>query len=85
MQVVALPYNTLLHRETRESCGIKLKGNIVIIDEAHNLLDTISSIHSIEVTASQARYVTSIFMFYGNLVGVPLTSAHILESAEKIF
>ncbi|KAK2177258.1 hypothetical protein NP493_610g02000 [Ridgeia piscesae] len=57
-QVVALPYNTLLHRETRESCGIKLKGNIVIIDEAHNLLDTISSIHSIEVTASQARYIT---------------------------
>lgn len=52
-QLVALPYNTLLHREMRESCGIKLSGNIVIIDEAHNLLDTISSIHSIEVTASQ--------------------------------
>ncbi|KAI0237636.1 ATP-dependent DNA helicase DDX11 [Lamellibrachia satsuma] len=58
-QVVALPYNTLLHRETRESCGIKLSGNIVIIDEAHNLLDTISNIHSIEVTAAQMTCASS--------------------------
>ena len=81
VQVVALPYNTLLHRETRESCGIRLTGNIVIIDEAHNLLDTISSIHSIEVTAAQARlcYVN----FYGNLVGVPITSLLIFWSLHK--
>ena len=29
------PYNLLLHKTTRESVGIKLEGNIVIIDEAH--------------------------------------------------
>ena len=53
LQVVVLPYNTLLHKHTREACGIKLKDNIVIVDEAHNLVDTISNVYSVEITASQ--------------------------------
>ncbi len=52
-QLVALPYQTLLHRATRGASGIKLKGNIVVIDEAHNLVETISNIHSVEVTGTQ--------------------------------
>ncbi len=52
-QLVVLPYNTLLHARTRESVGVKLSGNVVIIDEAHNLLDTISSVYSIEVQGTQ--------------------------------
>jgi chromosome transmission fidelity protein 1 len=52
-QVVVVPYNTLLHKNTRKACGINLAGNVVIIDEAHNLLDTISHIHSSEVTGRQ--------------------------------
>ncbi|XP_052794616.1 ATP-dependent DNA helicase DDX11-like [Mya arenaria] len=52
-EIVALPYNTLLHKSTREASGIKLKDNIVIIDEAHNLLETINSVHSTEVTGAQ--------------------------------
>ncbi|XP_033095737.1 ATP-dependent DNA helicase DDX11-like [Anneissia japonica] len=52
-QVVVLPYNTLLHKSTRQACGIKLEGNIIIIDEAHNLTETIASMYSVEVTGSQ--------------------------------
>ncbi|CAH1268165.1 DDX11 [Branchiostoma lanceolatum] len=52
-QLVALPYNTLLHKHTREVTGIKLEGNVVIIDEAHNLVDTITGIHSVEITGGQ--------------------------------
>jgi chromosome transmission fidelity protein 1 len=51
-QFVVLPYNTLLHGPTREAVGVKLKGNVVIIDEAHNLLDTIASVYSVEVTGA---------------------------------
>jgi len=52
-QVVVAPYNILLLKESREAYGIKLEGNIVIIDEAHNLLETESSIHSAEVSLMQ--------------------------------
>lgn len=51
-QLVVLPYNTLLHGPTREAVGLKLKGSVVIIDEAHNLLDVINSVYSVEITGA---------------------------------
>ncbi|NWX41849.1 DDX11 helicase, partial [Steatornis caripensis] len=52
-QLVVLPYQMLLHEPTRSAAGIKLKDQVVIIDEAHNLIDTITCIHSAEVSGSQ--------------------------------
>uniref|UniRef100_A0A8B9SIG4 ATP-dependent DNA helicase DDX11 n=1 Tax=Anas platyrhynchos TaxID=8839 RepID=A0A8B9SIG4_ANAPL len=52
-QLVVLPYQMLLHEATRSAAGIKLKDQVVIIDEAHNLIDTITCIHSAEVSGSQ--------------------------------
>lgn len=52
-QLVVIPYNTLLHKSTREASKIKIKNNIVIIDEAHNLLDAIGNMHSSHVTGNQ--------------------------------
>ncbi|XP_023390963.1 ATP-dependent DNA helicase DDX11 [Pteropus vampyrus] len=52
-QLVVLPYQMLLHAATRQAAGIRLQGQVVIIDEAHNLIDTITSIHSAEVSGSQ--------------------------------
>ncbi|MCI4379479.1 hypothetical protein PGIGA_G00228850 [Pangasianodon gigas] len=52
-QVVVLPYQSLLHAATRKASGIKLKDQIVIIDEAHNLTDTITALHSAEVNGAQ--------------------------------
>ncbi|KAG9290759.1 hypothetical protein G9A89_011722 [Geosiphon pyriformis] len=46
-QIVILPYNLLLLKSTRDSLGISLKNNIVIIDEAHNLMDTITAINTV--------------------------------------
>lgn len=53
--MVCLPYNLLLHKSTRQACGIKLEGNIVVIDEAHNLLETINNIHSVEISGAQVN------------------------------
>lgn len=53
LQLVVLPYPMLLHAATRQAAGIKLQGQVVIIDEAHNLIDTITSIYSTEVNGSQ--------------------------------
>ncbi|NXP44839.1 DDX11 helicase, partial [Heliornis fulica] len=52
-QLVVLPYQMVLHEPTRTAAGIKLKDQVVIIDEAHNLIDTITNIHSAEVSGSQ--------------------------------
>ncbi|XP_039917850.1 ATP-dependent DNA helicase DDX11 isoform X3 [Hirundo rustica] len=51
--LVVLPYQMLLHEPTRNAAGIKLKDQVVIIDEAHNLIDTITCIHSAEISGSQ--------------------------------
>ena len=55
-QLIAVPYSILLHRSTREACGLNLRNNVVIIDEAHNLLETISSIHNVLISGSQVRH-----------------------------
>ncbi|KAL0968343.1 hypothetical protein UPYG_G00265650 [Umbra pygmaea] len=52
-QLVVLPYQTVLHEGTRKASGVQLKGQVLIIDEAHNLSDTLSCIHSSELTGAQ--------------------------------
>lgn len=54
-QIVLLPYQLLLHKSTRLQSGIDIRDAIVIVDEAHNLMDTIAAIHSTEVTLEQLR------------------------------
>ena len=54
-EVVCVPYNLLLHKATRVTSNINLKNAIVIVDEAHNLIDSINSIHSIFLDSSQIR------------------------------
>lgn len=51
--LVVLPYQSLLHNSTRESLGVKLKDCVIIIDEAHNLVDTVNSIYSCQISATQ--------------------------------
>ncbi|KAI8089909.1 putative ATP-dependent RNA helicase DDX11 [Halteromyces radiatus] len=63
-QLVVLPYQHLLHANTRESLGISLKGNIIIIDEAHNLMETISSIHTVTISLSQLLLALSQIRMY---------------------
>ena len=57
MHVLALPYQALLHKSTREAFGVSLKNNVVIIDEAHNLLESLASIQCVEITGKQFYYI----------------------------
>ncbi|CAO3623809.1 unnamed protein product [Mucor fragilis] len=54
-RLVVLPYQHLLHASTRESLGISLKNNIVIIDEAHNLMETMASIYTVSLSLHQIQ------------------------------
>jgi chromosome transmission fidelity protein 1 len=52
---VTLPYPLLLQRSAREALGLSLKDHVVIIDEAHNLMDAIAGIYSVSVTLDQVQ------------------------------
>lgn len=65
-EVVLLPYNSILHKSTRESLGINLKGNIVIIDEAHNLLDAIERMHTVTINGRNILHCLNQLTQYHN-------------------
>ncbi|GAP91536.1 putative DNA repair helicase [Rosellinia necatrix] len=48
-EVVTLPYPLLLQKSARDALGIKLDGNIVVIDEAHNIMDAITNVYASEI------------------------------------
>src|SRR5688572_3630385 len=65
-----MPYNNLIHRQTRESLGIQLENCIVIIDEGHNIIESIISSHNIQITNNQFQQsysqISSYFEKYKN-------------------
>ncbi|KAI9594752.1 helicase C-terminal domain-containing protein [Syncephalis fuscata] len=52
-QLITLPYQLLLQPSARQSLGISLEGHVVIVDEAHNLVDTLTQIHTVTLTHLQ--------------------------------
>lgn len=58
-QIVTLPYPLLLQRSAREALNLSVKNHVVIIDEAHNLMDAIAGIHSVTVTLAQLQLAIS--------------------------
>ncbi|KAH9480540.1 ATP-dependent DNA helicase CHL1 [Psilocybe cubensis] len=56
-ELVTLPYNLLLQKSAREALGIDLKNQVVLIDEAHNLIPTLLSLSTTRL--SYATLLTS--------------------------
>jgi chromosome transmission fidelity protein 1 len=63
-EIVTLPYPLLLQKSAREALGISLRGHVVIIDEAHNLMSALEGIHSTEVTEGQLTTARDSIMTY---------------------
>jgi chromosome transmission fidelity protein 1 len=64
-EIVTLPYPLLLQKSARDALGIKLEGNVVIIDEAHNIMDAIANVHAAEIRLSElwrARQVLGVYV-----------------------
>lgn len=84
-QVVLVPYNTLLHKATREANGIKLKNNVVIIDEAHNLLEALGQMYSSSVTHFQLYHAHCQVMSYKGKYSTRFSSNNLLCINQLIF
>jgi chromosome transmission fidelity protein 1 len=61
---VTLPYPLLLQKSAREALNLSLKGHVIIIDEAHNLMDAIAGIYSISVSLAQLERGRGQLMVY---------------------
>jgi chromosome transmission fidelity protein 1 len=54
----------ILSKDQRESLGISLEGNVVIFDEAHNIVDAANNSHSAEISTLQLRSVAGVLENY---------------------
>lgn len=50
-----MPYSVLLQPQARSAVGVDVRGNIVVVDEAHNLIEAINELHSVQLTVAQIR------------------------------
>lgn len=80
-EVVSLPYQLLIQSETRRALGINLEDSVVIIDEAHNLMDTISSSYSEKCSCADAQQALKGLKAYAKRVGARLSS----NNRTKVF
>ncbi|XP_062073378.1 uncharacterized protein LOC133777698 isoform X1 [Humulus lupulus] len=71
--LIVLPYQSLLSKSSRESLGLNLKNNIVIVDEAHNLADSLISMYDSKVALPQLEnvqyHIEKYFERFRNLLG----------------
>ncbi|KAK6434693.1 ATP-dependent DNA helicase chl1 [Oleoguttula sp. CCFEE 5521] len=63
-EIVTLPYPLMLQKSAREALGISLRGHVVIVDEAHNLMDAVESTYSAQITEAQLRFGREALMIY---------------------
>jgi chromosome transmission fidelity protein 1 len=71
-EIVTLPYPLLLQKTARDALGIKLEGNVVIIDEAHNIMDAVSSVYAAEIQLSELRKARQLLGIYVKRFGKKL-------------
>jgi chromosome transmission fidelity protein 1 len=65
-QVICVPYGMILSNDQRESLGINLQGNIVIFDEAHNIVDAANNSHSAEISTHHLKSIAGVLHSYLN-------------------
>lgn len=71
-EVITLPYPLLLQESARNALGIKLEGNVVIIDEAHNIMDAVANVYAAEIRLAELRRARQMLGVYAKRFGKKL-------------
>ncbi|CAJ1337351.1 unnamed protein product [Effrenium voratum] len=77
--VVLVPYASLVSAETRRKLGLRTEGNVLIFDEAHNLLEAIGESNSVTVTLQQAKCSVEDLEAYGQHYEARLSPKNALQ------
>ncbi|KAI9443288.1 DNA repair helicase [Lactarius indigo] len=78
-EVVTLPYNLLLHRDARDALGIDLTNQIVVIDEAHNLVSSLLSLSTVTLPLRTLELCLEQLTAYISRFKNRLASKHVLH------
>ncbi|KAI6654370.1 ATP-dependent RNA helicase DDX11 isoform X2-like [Oopsacas minuta] len=84
-QLIVMPYQLLLHERTRKAIGLNLKGQIVILDEAHNLPEAISNVYSSLVTLRQLKNALTSLQNYRDRYQSRLNARNLLNVKQLLF
>ena len=75
-EVVTLPYPLLLQKSARHALNIDLEGSVVIIDEAHNIMDAIANVYAAEIRLSDLKRARSMLSVYVKRFGKKLSGVN---------
>ncbi|KAH8306808.1 hypothetical protein KR018_002808 [Drosophila ironensis] len=84
-QLVLLPYQLLLQRSARQQLGIDLRGSVVIVDEAHNLLETLNQLHGAELGRGQLERARTELGGYKDHYQRRLSTRNLLKINQLLF
>ncbi|KAI3647445.1 hypothetical protein MP228_007666 [Amoeboaphelidium protococcarum] len=73
--VITMPYNFLLSKQSRDAAGLNIKDQIIVIDEAHNVLDAITQtvecpVKFIDIAAALQSLELYLVKYHSRLKGV---------------
>ena len=83
-EIVTLPYQLLIQRSARKTMNIDVRGSVVIIDEAHNLMDTLSSLYSVSVTYQDVQQALEGLEIYQSKFGNRLNGSNKIYLAQMV-
>ncbi|KAJ9144707.1 ATP-dependent RNA helicase chl1 [Pleurostoma richardsiae] len=83
-EIVTLPYPLLLQKSARDALGIHLEGNIVIVDEAHNIMDAVANVHAAEIRLSELRRARQMLGVYVKRFGKKLKGVNRVTVAQVV-
>ena len=83
-EVITLPYPLLLQENARNALGIKLEGNIVIVDEAHNIMDAVANVHAATIQLSELKRARQMLGIYFKRFGKKLKGENRIMVAQVV-
>ncbi|XP_017086789.1 ATP-dependent DNA helicase DDX11 [Drosophila eugracilis] len=84
-QLILLPYQLIFQKSARSQLGINVKGSIVIIDEAHNLLESLSQLHGAEIKRQQLEKAKVEISCYKEYFQKRFSTKNLLKINQLIF
>lgn len=83
-EIVALPYPLLLSERNRAVLGIDITNSVVVIDEAHNLIDTVTALHSASLSQATTSRALKGLQQYDLRVGPRLSPSNLRKVHQII-